>query len=78
MPRPSSSTPGSAKQALVLWVAYALLFLAAGGLGAGATALLYELIFQDQFSDVLYAVMFGSFGFMAYQLAHRLVEQRRP
>lgn len=61
------------KQAFVLWFVYVLVFLIAGGLGAGATALLYKWIFADQFSDVLYAVMFGSIGLIAYRLAERLV-----
>ncbi len=68
--------PENTVHALLLWIAFALVFLAFGGLGAGVTTLLFELIFEESFSDALYAVIFGGLGFIAYQLVRHLAERR--
>lgn len=65
-------TPG---QALGLWVAFVVIFVLFGGLGAGLTSLIYEPIFGE-FDDVLYAVVFGAHGFIAYRLLLGWLENR--
>lgn len=69
MPDPS---PLSTGQALGRWIVYTLLFMLAGGLAAGISALLYEWIVQDTYSAELYAVIFGVSGYIAYRLARRV------
>lgn len=56
-------------QILLHWLLYVVVFHLFGGLGAGGAGLLYELVTQREFSDVLYAVVFGANGFIAYRLA---------
>lgn len=71
------STPPTLVQTLLLWIVLSAIFVLAGGLGAGLTALLYEWIFGDQFGNVLYAVIFGGFGLIAYRTARAYLEARR-
>lgn len=67
--------PRNVGQALGLWVGFVLVFLLFGGLGAGITSLLYEAVLGE-FSDVLYAVVFGAHGYIAFQLLLRALERR--
>lgn len=62
-------SPLSAGQAIGRWIVYTLLFMLAGGLAAGISALLYEWIVQEPYSAELYAVIFGVSGYIAYRLA---------
>ena len=74
---PRRHIPASILQALVIWMVYVLVFVTFGGIGAGVTALLWELVMPEPFSDLLYAVIFAGYGLIAYRLAQRLVEQRK-
>ncbi len=49
------------------WVGYVLIFLIFGGIGAGVTNLLFEWIVGRPFDPVLYAVIFGGTGWIAYR-----------
>ncbi len=62
----------SAGRAAVLWIAYAVVFAVAGGIGAGVPALLFEAVTGKPYDDVLYAITFGVTGFIAYRLAQRV------
>lgn len=73
---PSDAPPRSARQALVLWLLYVLIFFLFGGLGAGMVALVFTYGLEQPFSDPLYAVAFGATGFMAYRLAEHLTQHR--
>ena len=64
----------SAARAAVLWVIYAVAFAVAGGIGAGVPALLFEAVTGEPYDDVLYAIMFGVTGYVAYRLAQRVAE----
>ena len=61
--------PRSIGQALLLWIAFVLIFLFFGGLGAGLTTLAYEAVSGNELQDVVYAIFFAAHGFIAYQLA---------
>ena len=68
--------PRSLGHALLLWVAFALVFLLFGGIGAGVTGLLYEAVSGNEMTDAAYAVYFAALGLIAYRLAERYVQQR--
>lgn len=70
------ASPPSLGRSLLLWLALSLVFLLAGGIGAGVTALLYKWIVGDPFTDVLYAVLYGGIGLIAYRVAWRYAEAR--
>lgn len=70
-----SKLPRTPVQALGLWAAFVVVFLVFGGLGAGLTGLVYEALFGE-FDDVLYAVVFGAHGFIAYRLFLTWLENR--
>ena len=70
-PVPRPLTTG---RALALFVVYAVAFAVGGGLGAGIPAFLYEAVTGTAFDDVVYAIMFGVTGFIAYRLAQRVAE----
>lgn len=53
-------------RAFLNWLVYVGIFLLFGGLGAGVITLLYQGIIGEPFSEVLYAVIFGGSGFIAY------------
>ncbi len=60
-------------QLLRNWVFYTVIFLIFGGIGAGVTNLLFEGIVGRPFDPVLYAVIFGGTGWIAYrQVASRI------
>ncbi len=63
----------SAARATVLWIVYAVVFAVAGGIGAGVPALLFELVASEPYDDMLYAIMFGVTGFIAYRLVQRVI-----
>lgn len=64
----------TASRAFVLYVLYAVVFAVGGGVGAGIPAFLFEVVTGDSYDDVLYAIMFGVTGFIAYRLAQRVAE----
>lgn len=70
-PAPRPVTVG---RALVLFVVYTVVFSVGGGLGAGIPAFLYEAVTGTGFDDVVYAIMFGVTGYIAYRLARRVAE----
>lgn len=67
-----SNEPLSAGQALGRWFLYLVIFLAAGGVAAGGTSLIYRAIAQTQTPLGIYAVIFAASGFIAYRLAQRV------
>lgn len=68
--------PRSIGQALLLWVAFVFVFLVFGGIGAGVTGLVYELVAQHEFSDTIYAIFFAAHGYIAYRVADSYVRHR--
>ena len=66
--------PVTLARALVLFVIYSVAFAVGGGIGAGIPALLYELVATGEPDPVLYAIMFGATGYIAYRLARRVAE----
>lgn len=71
-----SSTPYPLTRALGLWVLYTLILFLFGGIAAGLTWLAFSGLFGHEISDIMYAVIFGVTGFIAYQLMRPLVEAR--
>lgn len=70
----SNRPPLSPTQALWRWVLYVVVFVLAGGLAGGISALAWEGIMQDAFSRELYAVLFGVASFIAYRLLQRTID----
>jgi hypothetical protein len=70
----SESNSLSVGQALGRWVLYVLVFLLAGGITAGVSALAYESIAGAQNPVGLYGVIFAAGGFIAYRLAERVLD----
>jgi hypothetical protein len=70
----SDQPPLSVGQALGRWVLHVMLFLLAGGLAAGASALAYESIAGAQNPVGLYGVIFAAGGFIAYRLTERVLD----
>ena len=68
--------PRTLVQALGLWAAFVMVFVVFGGFGAGITSLIFEQMFGE-FNDVLYAIVFGAHGLIAYQLLVRWLENRK-
>lgn len=58
---------------LLRWFVLTVLFLIFGGIGAGLTALAYEWIAGNQFSDALYAILFAACGYIAYRELRSIV-----
>ncbi|PQJ34989.1 hypothetical protein BSZ35_10600 [Salinibacter sp. 10B] len=71
MPNQSSLSPG---QALGRWVVHVLIFILAGGMAAGGSALVYESISSAENPLGLYGVIFAAGGLIAYRLAERVME----
>lgn len=78
-----SPTPGhrgrlNVGHAIGLYFIYMAAFVVGGGLGAGIPAMLYEVIAEQDIARgdhfILYAVMFGVTGYIAYRLAQRVAE----
>lgn len=55
------------------WVLYVLVFIVAGGIAAGGSALAYEAVSQGQNPVILYAVIFAASGLIAYRLTKRVL-----
>ena len=64
----------SVGQALGRWVLHVVLFVLAGGLAAGLSALAYESIAQAQNPVGLYGVIFAAGGIIAYRLSERVLD----
>ncbi len=64
-------------QAIWHWIIYVIVFCVAGGLAAGVTALLYELVTQEPYARELYAVIFGVAGYIAYRRALTVIDPER-
>lgn len=60
-------------QALGRWVLHVVIFLLAGGLAAGGSALAYESVSQTQNPVTVYAVIFAAGGLIAYRLTERVL-----
>lgn len=73
-----SDAPISAGRALLRWIIFTLIFLLAGGIAAGLTALGYEWIVRDEYAGELYAIIFTASGYIAYRLAERVVDVEHP
>jgi len=63
----------SAGQAFGRWVLHVVIFLLAGGMAAGLSALAYESIAQAQNPVGLYGVIFAAGGVIAYRLTERVL-----
>jgi hypothetical protein len=72
----SDQSPLSAGQALGRWVLHVLVFVVAGGVAAGASALAYESVAQAENPVGLYGVIFAASGFIAYRLTERVLGGR--
>ena len=70
----SDQSPLSVGQALGRWVLHVVLFVLAGGLAAGVSALAYESIAQAQNPVGLYGVIFAAGGIIAYRLTERVLD----
>jgi len=70
----SEQSPLTAGQAFGRWVLHVFIFLLAGGIAAGLSALAYEMISQAQNPVGLYGVIFAASGFIAYRLTERVLE----
>ncbi len=70
--RAPTDRPLSIGRAFVRWLAYSVIFIGFGGIGAGVTALAYLLVVPEPFSDVVYAAIFAGCGFIAYRLARHV------
>lgn len=70
----SAQSSLSVGQALGRWVLHVVIFLLAGGIAAGVSALTYELIAQAQNPMGLYAVIFAAGGLIAYRLTERVLD----
>jgi hypothetical protein len=64
----------SAGQALGRWVLQVVVFILAGGVAAGGSALAYESIAQAENPVGLYGVIFAASGLIAYRLTERVIE----
>ena len=76
MSDPARPTPRplTAGRAAVLFAVYSVVFAVGGGLAAGIPAVLFEAVTGTPFNEIVYAIMFGVTGFIAYRLARRVAE----
>ena len=56
------------------WVLEVLVFVLAGGIAAGASALAYESVAQAENPVGLYGVIFAAGGVIAYRLTERVLD----
>lgn len=63
-------------RAIGLWALYTLILFLFGGIAAGLTWLAFLEILGHEISDVMYAVIFGVTGFLAFKLMRPVVEAR--
>ena len=70
--------PLSATRALVLYLVYVVAFILGGGIGAGVTGWVFNAVTGGDINTdqnfILYAIMFGVTGWIAYKLAQRVME----
>lgn len=64
-------------QAIGRWVVHVLVFIIAGGIAAGLSALAYESVAQTENPLGLYGVIFAASGFIAYRLTERVLDGDR-
>jgi len=64
---PMSDQLISPGQALGRWILHVFIFLLAGGVAAGLSALAYQAIAQTQTPLGIYAVIYAASGFIAYR-----------
>lgn len=69
----SDQSPLSVGEALGRWVLHVVIFLMAGGVAAGVSALAYESVAQAQNPLGLYAIIFAAGGLIAYRLTERVL-----
>jgi hypothetical protein len=55
------------------WIVYTAIFVVFGGIGAGITHIIFALIVGQTLDSVLYAVIFGGAGWIAYRQAEGLL-----
>ena len=65
-----SLSPG---QAFGRWILHVLIFLLAGGVAAGISALAYQTVAQTQTPLGIYAVIFAASGLIAYRQTERVL-----
>jgi hypothetical protein len=65
-----SISPG---QAFGRWVLHVVIFLVAGGVAAGLSALAYQTVAQTKTPLGIYAVIFAASGLIAYQQTERVL-----
>jgi hypothetical protein len=65
-----SLSPG---QAFGRWILHVLIFLLAGGVAAGVSALAYQAVAQAQTPLGIYAVIFAASGLIAYRQTERVL-----
>jgi hypothetical protein len=68
-----SDQPLSPGQALGRWLLQTIIFIAAGGVAAGLSAVAYEAVAQAQNPVGIYGVVFAGGGLIAYQLTKRVL-----
>ena len=71
MSDPSSLSIG---QALGRWLLQVIVFVLAGGIAAGVSALTYESVAQAENPVGLYGVIFAARGIIAYRLSERVLD----
>jgi len=71
----SDSSSLSVGQAVGRWILYTIVFIAAGGLSAGVSSLVYESLSAAQNDVIVYGVVFAASGWIAYQLSKRTIEE---
>lgn len=69
-----SDDPLTAGQALGRWLVEVLIFIIAGGVAAGLSAMAYQLIAQTETPLGIYAVIFAASGLIAYRLSDRVFD----
>lgn len=61
-------------QAFGRWILHVIIFILAGGLAAGLSALTYESVSQAENPVGLYGVVFAAGGLIAYRLTERVLD----
>lgn len=65
-------------RALMLYVLYVAAFVLGGGVGAGVPGLIFNTVTEEDIDAdpnfMLYAIMFGVTGWIAYRLTQRVTE----
>jgi len=78
VPPAPARTRLSVGRAIGLYAVYTLVFAVGGGIGAGLPSFFFSAIAQEDTTQgdyfILYAIMFGVTGYIAYQLARRVAE----